>query len=150
MFSLSPRSSILLSRQCGFCTLLQVVRGCAYVSSMAHHHPWNTLTSQPCWQKQKAEILNRSGNSNPDAKRLVLKCLTFSTRVEQIIYLINLVSSLFMTWPGAVAEICSNSFVTSSSCLGLQLVYMQFAKNSHKIQSCADCSSWGICGRILF
>lgn len=149
VFPLSPGNSIWL---CSHCRPRAAgsPRVCAYVLRMAHHPYWNTLASELCWQTQKAEILNRSGKSNPAAKRLVLKCLTFSTRAEQIIYLINLVSSLFTSCPGAVAEICSNSFVIWSSCLGLQLVYGRCVINSHKIQGCVDCSWLGIRGRILF
>lgn len=138
VFPLSPENCVWLSSQrclrSGVCTLAAGSWGvCAYVLRMAHCPYWNTLASSLCWQMQKAEILNRSGKSNPAAKRLVLKCLTFSTRAEQIIYLINLVSSLFTSCPGAAAEICSNSFVICSSCLGLQLVYGQFVISSHNI-----------------
>jgi len=41
------------------------VQGQHYVLWVAHRPYWNTLASSLCWQMQKAEILNRSGKSNP-------------------------------------------------------------------------------------
>lgn len=110
--------------------------------------PLDGPASQQRWQAQEAEIFDRSGKSNPAAKRLVLKCLTFSTRAEQIIYLINLVSSPFTSCPGAAAEIRSHllSEVPAQVCS----LFMQLVTGSHKTQRCVDCSWLGVRGRILF